>query len=48
MVTLQSHLINAAEVETVTIPNATHHVHLDRGERGRDAFLEAVTVFLSR
>ena len=48
MVALQSHLINAAEVEAVTIPNATHHVHLDRGEKGRDAFLKAVTVFLSR
>lgn len=45
---LQSHLINAAEVEAVTVPNATHHVHLDRGERGRDAFLEAVTAFLAR
>lgn len=48
LVTLQSHLVNAAEVEAITIPNATHHVHLDRGERGRDAFLQAVTAFLSR
>ena len=46
-VTLQSHLTNAAEVEVVTIPNATHHVHLDRGERGRDAFVATVTMFLS-
>ncbi|TQV70749.1 alpha/beta hydrolase [Exilibacterium tricleocarpae] len=48
MIMLQNHLINAAEVEAITIPNATHHVHLDRGERGRDAFLQAVTAFLSR
>ena len=48
MAALQGHLVNAAGVTVVTIPNATHHVHLDRGERGRDAFLAAVTAFLSR
>ena len=44
--TLQDHLVNAAEVKAVTIRDATHHVHLDRGEKGRDAFLEAVKHFL--
>ena len=46
MTTLQDHLVNAAEVEAVTIQDATHHVHLDRGEKGRDTFLEAVVHFL--
>lgn len=45
---LQEHLVNAAEVEAVTIPEATHHIHLDRENRGRDAFLDEVTTFLSR
>lgn len=44
--TLQAHLVNAAAVEAVTIQDATHHVHLDRGEKGRDEFLETVTRFL--
>ncbi|MEL6322219.1 MAG: alpha/beta hydrolase [Cyanobacteria bacterium J06626_14] len=47
LTTLQDHLVNAAGVETVTIQNATHHVHLDRREKGRGAFLEAVTYFLN-
>jgi len=45
--TLQDHLVHAADVEAVTIPGATHHVHLDRGERGRDRFLNEVTRFFS-
>lgn len=45
--TLQGHLTGAAEVEAVTIANATHHVHLDRPERGRRHFIEAVQSFLS-
>lgn len=44
---LQDHLVNAAEVEAITIPEATHHVHLDRGNRGRDVFLDEVTRFLA-
>jgi pimeloyl-ACP methyl ester carboxylesterase len=45
---LAAHLTYAARVETLTIPDATHHVHLDRPERGRDRFLAAVTAFLGR
>lgn len=36
----------APQAELVTIPGATHFVHLDRGESGRAAFLSAVTGFL--
>jgi pimeloyl-ACP methyl ester carboxylesterase len=43
---LEAHLVNAAEVRVVAIPNATHHVHLDRPDRGRTAFLDAVVSFL--
>lgn len=43
---LAQHLVRAAAVETVTIPGATHHVHLDRPERGRDRFLSTVEAFL--
>ncbi|ALA20053.1 MULTISPECIES: alpha/beta fold hydrolase [unclassified Chelatococcus] len=37
----------APQAERVTIPNATHFVHLDRSESGRAAFLSAVTRFLA-
>ena len=43
---LKTHLVNAGEAEVVAIPNATHHVHLDRPERGRTVFLDAVVKFL--
>lgn len=43
---LAEHLIDAASVRTVTIPAATHFVHLDRPERGRRQFLDAVSAFL--
>lgn len=43
---LKAHLVNAGEVQVVAIPNATHHVHLDRPERGRRVFVEAVVKFL--
>ena len=45
--TLVRHLDRAAAVQSMTIPDATHHVHLDRPERGRDAFLRAVVSFLA-
>jgi pimeloyl-ACP methyl ester carboxylesterase len=32
----------------VTIPDATHFVHLDRHERGRSVFLEEVTRTLAK
>ncbi|MCC5640084.1 alpha/beta hydrolase [Nostoc sp. CHAB 5844] len=43
---LKSDLVNAPRVETVTIANATHFLFLDRPERGRRQFLQAVTAFL--
>jgi pimeloyl-ACP methyl ester carboxylesterase len=33
-------------VEVVVIPNATHFVHLDRPEHGRDILLNEITAFL--
>lgn len=43
---LAADLKSAASVRTVPIANATHHVHLDRQERGRGLFLAEVTRFL--
>jgi pimeloyl-ACP methyl ester carboxylesterase len=43
---LEAELANAASIRTVAIPQATHFVHLDRGERGRNLFLAEVTRFL--
>ena len=43
---LADHLIDAASVRTVTIPDATHFVHLDRPERGRQQFVDEVSRFL--
>jgi pimeloyl-ACP methyl ester carboxylesterase len=37
----------APRAELVTIPEATHFVHLDRPQAGRDTFLTAVTRFLA-
>ena len=47
---LEAHLAarDGGQVEVVEIPQATHFVHLDRAERGRDAFLRAVTAFLTQ
>ncbi|MEO1193202.1 MAG: alpha/beta hydrolase [Pseudomonadota bacterium] len=46
---LTQHLASRTEgeVQTVTLPDATHFVHLDRPESGRNAFLEAVVPFLT-
>ncbi len=46
--TLARHLVHASRVQTVVIPGATHHVHLDRAEHGRRRFLEAVLAFLGK
>jgi len=43
---LVDHLIDAASVRAVTIPDATHFVHLDRAERGRQRFVDEVVGFL--
>lgn len=44
---IAAHLVHA-RVRTVTIPGATHFVHLDRPERGRDRLLREVLAFLDR
>jgi pimeloyl-ACP methyl ester carboxylesterase len=38
--------VRARRVATLTLPEATHFVHLDRPERGRTALLDAVVEFL--
>lgn len=39
-------LVNARRVKLVTLPNATHFVHLDRPEHGRDQLLAETTAFV--
>ena len=43
---LRAHLVNAGEVQVVTLPGATHYAHLDRADRGRQALIDAVKAFL--
>jgi len=42
----QAIVAEAPQAKLVTIPDATHFVHLDRDKAGRGAFLNAVTQFL--
>lgn len=44
---LADDLEQAASVRAVTIPEATHFVHLDRAERGRSFFLAEIIRFLN-
>lgn len=44
---LERDLVHAEKVKSVVIPEATHHVHLDRPDRGRDRFIEEVISFLA-
>lgn len=44
---IQDDLSDAASVETLTLPDATHFAHLDRPERGREHLLDRVSRFLS-
>jgi pimeloyl-ACP methyl ester carboxylesterase len=44
---LRADLVHAPRVSVVVIPGATHHVHLDRPERGRKLLLDTVLTFLS-
>ena len=46
-VDLQNELVCARTVRAVTIPEATHYVHLDRPERGRDLLMKEVLGFLA-
>lgn len=45
---LAAELVNAPQVETVIIPDGTHFLFLDRPERGRDRFIQAVQTFLEK
>jgi pimeloyl-ACP methyl ester carboxylesterase len=42
---LMAHLVHAPTKRLVIIPDATHFVHLDRNERGRQQFLDEVVQF---
>lgn len=46
--TLASQLSAAKQVSILTIPQATHFVHLDRAEKGRATLVNAVLDFLAR
>ena len=46
--TLAGHLNSAKQVSILTIPQATHFVHLDRAERGRAALIDAILAFLAK
>jgi pimeloyl-ACP methyl ester carboxylesterase len=46
--TLAAELVHAPRVKTVVFPQATHFVHLDRAEHGRQQLLEEVTKFLTQ
>jgi pimeloyl-ACP methyl ester carboxylesterase len=43
---LVSDLVHAKRVKLVILPNATHFVHLDRPERGRNQLLDEATAFV--
>lgn len=45
--TMKKHLVHSRKVQSVTLSNATHFVHLDRPERGRTTFIEEIVSFLS-
>ena len=42
----QHDAVRAAEVRVLSLPDSTHHVHLDRANRGRDQMLQAIREFL--
>ena len=46
--TLAGHLNSAKQVSILTIPQATHFVHLDRAEKGRTTLLSAWLDFLAK
>ena len=46
--TLAGHLNSAKQVSILTIPQATHFVHLDRAEKGRATLLSAVLDYLAK
>ena len=44
---LAEHLVHAARIKTVLIPDATHFVHLDRAEHGRTLLLNEISEFVA-
>jgi hypothetical protein len=38
--------VHARQLRAITLPGATHYVHLDRPARGRDALLRELVGFL--
>lgn len=47
LLALEKDLVHAREVRSLTIPNSTHHVFLDRPEHGRTRFIQEVLTFLA-
>jgi pimeloyl-ACP methyl ester carboxylesterase len=45
---LMAYLVHAPVKRLVTIPDATHFVHLDRNQHGRQQFLDALIQFCQR
>jgi pimeloyl-ACP methyl ester carboxylesterase len=43
-----AYLVHAPVKRLVTIPDATHFVHLDRNQHGRQQFLDALIQFCQR
>jgi pimeloyl-ACP methyl ester carboxylesterase len=43
----QRDAVRAAQVRVLSLPGSTHHVHLDRAERGRDQMLQEIRMFLA-
>ena len=43
----QHDAVRAAQVRVLALPNSTHHVHLDRADRGRDQMLQVMREFFS-
>ena len=44
---LRAELVHAPRVSVVVLPGATHHVHLDRPERGRQTLIDTVLACLA-
>ena len=46
VIAFQHDAVRAAQVRVLALPNSTHHVHLDRADRGRNQMLQAIREFL--
>jgi len=45
---LEDHLVHAVRLKVIVLKDATHFVHLDRPERGRQVMIEEIVNFVSR